>query len=386
MGNGNQYCCHIKNPIDCCILDKEQQNTFKTEGNHNNTKKVIKKPRIKDKKDNKENKDKYDSVRKHKRGISVRAWRQMENALLNNDTNIETLDTNVTGRYSATNPNNINLAYVYDKNIENGISNKNNDFAFKDLYYNLYNLRSNNQSYSNNNITNNINNNINPMKETIELNKSSYSAEEDISVHLVSECKIAKFIIDKGVSKYKEETEKVNSDINHIFVCGSVNVGKKRIVNRLLYNKFNSISELLISSFNLATKYKYNNRRYKFQYRLSELELKEYKDEEDNKKGIVDADCILLVFDLTNYKSFANLNKIIQEIYYNKRRESLMLLIGNKSDEIQRKVSSSDILSFCAKYKLEYLEVSAKTNYKIKDIPSKICELIEKNNAIRLND
>ncbi len=187
-------------------------------------------------------------------------------------------------------------------------------------------------------------------------------------------CKIAKYITDKGVNRFKEKDS--SCPTLQILVCGSEKVGKSKIINRILYNKFSSTSELLVSKCILKRKFVYNKKSFIFNFKIvtgtKEKRL-------DYKEEYLEADCVLLVFDLTNSSSFQDLHKYMQEIYCYVRKETLIILIGNKSDDMNRRVTSSEIISFCANYKnLEYIEVSAKLNNTIKEIPMKVCELFQK--------
>jgi len=68
----------------------------------------------------------------------------------------------------------------------------------------------------------------------------------------------------------------------------------------------------------------------------------------------------VLVFDLTNLKSFENAcNFWIDDINENTNCCEI-IVVGTKSDLIERKVPQEQINDFCNKYSLPYFEVSAK--------------------------
>ena len=70
-----------------------------------------------------------------------------------------------------------------------------------------------------------------------------------------------------------------------------------------------------------------------------------------------------LVFDLTNKKSFENLDVWINEINDNSNNEKILVLLGNKVDceKERREVNDEEIKKYAERKKLKYFEVSAKT-------------------------
>ena len=82
----------------------------------------------------------------------------------------------------------------------------------------------------------------------------------------------------------------------------------------------------------------------------------------------------LLVFDITKYKSFSNLDNWIRIINDNVSYK-MMCLIGNKSDLSEfRQVSKEEALIFAQKHGLKYIETSAKINQNIEDAFVYVCE------------
>ena len=83
-----------------------------------------------------------------------------------------------------------------------------------------------------------------------------------------------------------------------------------------------------------------------------------------NKIYYKKADCCLLVYDITDVKSFKDC-----EIYYNKQikekceKDIKVILLGNKTDlESQRKVSAEDAASFALKNEYIFMETSCLKN------------------------
>jgi small GTP-binding protein len=77
---------------------------------------------------------------------------------------------------------------------------------------------------------------------------------------------------------------------------------------------------------------------------------------------------VILVFDLTNPFSFENLHLWIHEIKANVRPEIPILLVGNKSDLIdKRAVFRDEIDRFRQQFNLNYIETSAKTGDRVNE-------------------
>ena len=71
---------------------------------------------------------------------------------------------------------------------------------------------------------------------------------------------------------------------------------------------------------------------------------------------------VLLVYDLTNRKSFENILSWLSEIKLNNiTNNPVIILIGNKNDLENRVVSHEEGISIAKKYNLLYIETSAKT-------------------------
>lgn len=76
----------------------------------------------------------------------------------------------------------------------------------------------------------------------------------------------------------------------------------------------------------------------------------------------------VLVFDLTRMITFKNVENWIKIIKEN-TQPKYMLLIGNKSDLAdQREVQNEEIMKYCEESKLNYIEISAKTDNNVESI------------------
>ena len=72
---------------------------------------------------------------------------------------------------------------------------------------------------------------------------------------------------------------------------------------------------------------------------------------------------VLLCFDITNRKSFANIHTWVHEVREYGPTNSIILLVGTKADLINhRVVSTEEALKVAEEYGMNYIEVSSKTN------------------------
>ncbi|AYV75604.1 MAG: ras-related protein Rab-2-A [Terrestrivirus sp.] len=72
---------------------------------------------------------------------------------------------------------------------------------------------------------------------------------------------------------------------------------------------------------------------------------------------------VLLCFDITNKKSFANIHTWVNEVIEYGPTNSIIILVGTKADLIDHRViSTEEALKVANEYKMNYIEVSSKTN------------------------
>ena len=80
--------------------------------------------------------------------------------------------------------------------------------------------------------------------------------------------------------------------------------------------------------------------------------------------------CIVVVFSLETLDSFYNVNKWIAEIKNNSSEDSILVLIGNKSDLTRPRIIPRELINdYCNKNDIEnYFEASAKTGENVHEI------------------
>jgi len=68
----------------------------------------------------------------------------------------------------------------------------------------------------------------------------------------------------------------------------------------------------------------------------------------------------LLIYDITQYKTFANAEKWLEQLRSNSDANTVIMLVGNKSDlQSLRAVSYEEATAFAGKHGIEFLETSA---------------------------
>ena len=76
---------------------------------------------------------------------------------------------------------------------------------------------------------------------------------------------------------------------------------------------------------------------------------------------------ILLIFDLTDIETFKSLNNWLIEIERNANKNVIKILIGNKCDLNERKVTMKQASEFAEENGMKYIETSAKNNINVVD-------------------
>ena len=162
---------------------------------------------------------------------------------------------------------------------------------------------------------------------------------------------------------YQEEVDiSQNDEVREfkIILIGSVSVGKTSIFNKFINGDF---SENCKSTINIEFKTKYlkmdNNVFVKLTlWDTCGAEIYRAVTKQYYKR----ANAIILIFDLTDQKSFIDLENIWLKDIKNCGDNNLQILIvGNKLDLIdQRKVTESEAINFCKEKGYKYIEASAK--------------------------
>jgi small GTP-binding protein len=93
-----------------------------------------------------------------------------------------------------------------------------------------------------------------------------------------------------------------------------------------------------------------------------------------------DSNGCIIMFDVTNYNTFNNIQKWIQDLKKHCEYKDLSIIIlGNKSDlDKDRVVSIEEATKYCDDLKLKYFDISVKNNINIKESFNYLLNLISK--------
>ena len=69
-----------------------------------------------------------------------------------------------------------------------------------------------------------------------------------------------------------------------------------------------------------------------------------------------------MAFDVTNEESFRDVKKWMDSIYYHADQNVCKVMVGNKIDLENRKISMREAKDVAKSYEMEYFEASAKLN------------------------
>ena len=176
-----------------------------------------------------------------------------------------------------------------------------------------------------------------------------------------------------------------SSSINNykIVVIGDIGVGKTSILSRFRYGSFESeyMPTLGIDFF---------TKNLFFEDKTIRLILWDTAGQERFRSLIPsylkNADCIIIVFDITNKESFFSLNKWLSDARNNASESTIYVLCGNKSDlKRKRMVSEKEINDYIKNNdnELIYKECSAKNGEGIKELFNVIAKNLGESNFVK---
>jgi small GTP-binding protein len=158
----------------------------------------------------------------------------------------------------------------------------------------------------------------------------------------------------------------MSSTLSYKFIIiGSSGVGKTAILKRLIENSFTEDSASTIGVEFDSTILAINDRKVKLQIwdtagqeRFRSISKAYYR----NAVGVI------LVFDITDRKSFDELNSWLNDIHTLCDTNAVIQLIGNKADlKSHRVVNLAEAESFASHQHMQYLETSARVGENVKE-------------------
>lgn len=160
-------------------------------------------------------------------------------------------------------------------------------------------------------------------------------------------------------------------------IIGDSNVGKSSLMTKFIYDSMINDYESTVGVDFGSKIIDVNNKKIKLQI-WDTAGQESYRS--ITRSYYKNTACCLIVFDITNKKSFENISRWIDELYIIKPNPIITTLIGNKYDmKTDRKVTYTDAITLAIKNNMEYYETSAINNKNIEKIFFNNCEkLIEK--------
>ncbi|MFX1457702.1 MAG: ADP-ribosylation factor-like protein [Promethearchaeota archaeon] len=173
-----------------------------------------------------------------------------------------------------------------------------------------------------------------------------------------------------------------------ISVIGDDGTGKDKFINLFAKKQFleGRDSELGVTSFKGSLTIETEKGQQECIINLWELKIKK-KFDTSYASYLSESQGILLIFDLTNRKSFENLQNWIEKIKEKTQIKASVLLIGNKEKSKEFDISPTEINNFIRTYNLFYIETTLTTKEGVFDCFYSITSLsqgIEINNELFL--
>lgn len=153
----------------------------------------------------------------------------------------------------------------------------------------------------------------------------------------------------------------------NVSLLGDATVGKTCLVNSLKGLGFDENQIATIGVDDVIDEAKFDNKMYKFKI-FDTAGQERYTSISTNTIQL--ADGFFLVFAVDNKNSFNRITFWMQNIEEKVQiNHKVIIIIGNKIDVQgdKRVVSNEEALQFAKKYKLKYLETSAKTGFRVKE-------------------
>ena len=153
-------------------------------------------------------------------------------------------------------------------------------------------------------------------------------------------------------------------------LLGKTKTGKTTLAYRLLHNKFIKIDLPTNGTSYCSKLYFILNKQIKIEIWdtggniiLNQIIAK-------------DIQIFLLLFDLTDINSLNDIIYYYENVKREKKNQNFIILIGNKSDDIEKRVIFKEhINNLTKKYKFPYFEISCKNGKNIKELENYLCHV-----------
>ena len=175
----------------------------------------------------------------------------------------------------------------------------------------------------------------------------------------------------------------INENFDYILrllIVGDSTVGKTNFIMRFISDKFNE-SYMTTSGIDLKTKdIEIKNKNIRIQI-WDTAGQEKYR--AITRNLFLKVLGVLIIYDITNEKSYNNLKTWVQLIREDCGSHMQIIIVGNKCDlDSERKINQEEVLKYARKEKIEYIETSCKTGENVQKAVKTICEKILENNDL----
>ena len=147
-----------------------------------------------------------------------------------------------------------------------------------------------------------------------------------------------------------------------ILLIGDDKVGKSSFIRRIMEDKFSNDPIDIISLENKTKILEIEQKKIKVQ--IFNGIKNQYKHRKNKNEFLLRLQGILVFFDLSNRKSFSNLDFYLEEIRNRCGSDMPVIIIGNKSD-LTRAVTEEEVEKYCKDNDVEFLNISVKDNINV---------------------
>lgn len=167
-------------------------------------------------------------------------------------------------------------------------------------------------------------------------------------------------MVDQGINPISTQAK------HKLVFLGDIYVGKTSIINRFMYESFDTNYQATIGIDFLSKTLYLDDRTVR-------LQLWDTAGQERFRSLIPnyirDSSVAVIVFDITNKQTFINCDKWVEDVRNERGNEAVIVLVGNKIDKAEERAVSLEEADAKAKsFEATYIETSAKTGDNVKQL------------------
>ena len=176
-------------------------------------------------------------------------------------------------------------------------------------------------------------------------------------------------------------TTVLNNLVFKIIVIGNANTGKSALLNRVTGRIFNNSYTMTIGVDFAIRNIEFEKNGHKNHIKLQIWDTAGQECFRSITRSYYkDAAGVILVYDITNLKSYESLTRWIDDINYYCSQDTQIIISGNKIDLGHiRTISYNEVNIFCKNNTIDYLETSSKTGENVDILFKKLAEKIYDN-------